>query len=202
MTIKYLNPANIKEQQLKFQDFIIFSLLLVYIYFIAGPIVSLVESYNIKAFSDIDLKELLAILIVAPLIEEISFRTHLSGEKKDVWGALLMFFVFFFFLKIWWGIVILLLFGGFIFLLYDEFTELICGKYYNLVFYISSLLFGLAHINVINSDSIIFKLLFIVTLYLPISLYFGYVRKKLGLAYAICAHSFYNFSALTLNSLL
>lgn len=202
MTIKNLYPNNIKKQHFKFEDLIIFLSLLIYINFIASPIISLLESYSSQAYGDFDVKELIMILIIAPFIEEISFRTHLSGDKKQAWGALLMFFVFLFFLKIWWGIVIFLLFGGFIILLYDEFAELICKKYYNLVFFLSSFLFGLAHINQIDSDLILFKLLFIVTLYFPISIYFGYVRKKLGLIFAIGAHSLYNFSALVINSLI
>jgi hypothetical protein len=102
MLIKEVYPYNIRRQPIKASELVVFSLLLVYVYIIADPIVSPFEVY-FPGLTDVDLGDLLVILIAAPVIEEISFRIHLSGERKHARGVLLMLFVFFWFLKIWWG---------------------------------------------------------------------------------------------------
>ncbi|MGF1587047.1 MAG: type II CAAX prenyl endopeptidase Rce1 family protein [Bacteroidales bacterium] len=201
MTIKYFYPNNIKKDSIKFRELVIYSVLLIYIYLIADPLSTLLgTSFHTQSFNSFDMPDILAIVIIAPFIEEITFRVHLSGEKKHAWGLLLMVFTFSIFLEFWWTVVIILLFGGFVFLLYEGFSEFITGKFFNMIFFISCILFSLAHYNEIDSDSFYIKIL-IVLIYLPISIYFAYTRRKYGLIIAIGAHSFYNFSVLTINSL-
>ncbi len=152
-----------------------------------------------QSFKDFDFENLLGILILAPILEEILCRIHLSGKKRHAWGALLMVIAFTLLMEIWWALLFILLFVGFVILYYDEFAEFIAVRFFNQVFYFSIFLFAFAHIHQIEAESFYVKF-FIVLIYLPISLYFGYARKKYGLAIAICAHSLYNFSVLAINS--
>ena len=196
------HPNKIEKQPLKLNELILFSILLIYTYLIADPLsILLGASFHVQSFNDFNLHDIIVILIIAPLIEEVTFRIHLSGEQKHAWGLLLMALTFSIIMKSWWIVIIILLTGGLVFLLYDEFSKFVTGKFFNTIFFVSCLLFSLAHWDQIDTDLFYPKIL-IVLIYLPISLYLAYARKKYGLAIAICAHSFYNFSVLTINSLL
>jgi hypothetical protein len=201
MTFKNFYPIKIEKQRFKFNELIPFSILLIYIYLIADPISILIgASFHIQSFNDFNLRDIAVILIIAPLIEEVTFRIHLSGDQKHAWGLLLMLLTFSIFMNFGWIVIIILFFGGFVFLFYDEFSKFVTEKFFNTIFFVSCFLFSLAHWDQIDTDLFYPKIL-IVLIYLPISIYLAYARKKYGLAIAICAHSFYNFSVLALNSL-
>lgn len=200
MIAKILYPNTIKKEPIRLKELINFSVLLCYIYIITDPIGALLGiSSQTQSFKDFDISGILRVLILAPIIEEVFFRTHLSGQRKHAWGVLLMVIPLSFIFNIGWALIILLLFGGFVILLYDKFSEFISEKFFNSVFYISSLLFAFAHYYQIDAE-LYGKLVIIIIAYLPIGLYFGYVRKKYGLTIAICTHSLLNFSVLAINS--
>jgi len=198
-----LFPNTIEREPIKLKELLIFTGLLCYIYIITDPIGTLfgISSHE-QTFGDFDMSGILRILIFAPLIEEVFFRIHLSGQKKHAWGVLLMLIPLSLIFNLGWIIIILLLFGGFVILFYDKFSEFISEKYFNPVFFISSFLFALAHFHQIDAETFFGRFLIIIIAYLPIGIYFGYVRKKYGLAIVICTHSFFNFSVLTINSLI
>jgi hypothetical protein len=200
--ITKLNPSTLKQETFKAKELFNFILLLAFVYFITDPISTFFgDTSHTKTFGDFDLIGIFSALMFAPVIEEVTFRMHLSGQKKHAWGVLLMLVTFTLFMKLGWALVALLLFGGFIFIYYDEFAEFISVRYYNPVFYITAFLFSLAHINNIDSHILLHYKIIIILTYLPIGIYFGYIRKKYGLVMAILAHSFYNLSVLTLNGL-
>lgn len=198
-----LFPNRIEKESIKLKELLNFFGLLCYIYIITDPIGTLLGiSSHEQSFGDFDMSGILRILIIAPLIEEIFFRIHLSGQKNHAWGGVLMLIPLSLMFNLGWLIIILLLFGGFIILFYDKFSEFISEKYFNQVFFISSFLFALAHFHQIDAETIFGRFLIIIIAYLPMGIYFGYVRKKYGLAIVICIHSFFNFTVLIINSLI
>lgn len=201
MIALFFSPNTLERSPLKLKELLNFFGLLCYIYIITDPIASFFGiSSNEQVFNDYELKGIIRVLIIAPILEELLFRIHLSGQRNHAWGSLLMIIPISLIFNLGWIIIILLLFGGFIVLFYEKFSEIISDKFFNLVFYISSFLFALAHFPVIDANTIYGRFLIIIIAYFPIGIYFGYMRKKYGLSISVCTHSLLNFSVLAINS--
>ncbi len=205
LVIKIFDAKKIKRKAFSIQEVAYFFFLLLYIYVIANPISNKLEaSIPIITFHELNLYGIINILIIAPVIEEFLFRIHLSGEKKHIWAVFLMIisFVFVFIPDLFlWFLIIILLFGGFFILYYEEFSSIMTGKLFNLLFYVSCILFALMHFHQVDAETIPVKIMVVLIFFFPLGFYFGYIRKSYGLVSSIIAHSLYNLSVLIINSL-
>jgi hypothetical protein len=201
MITKVLLFRTLKRTPLNLRELLLFSLLMSYIYLITDPIAALLNiTSHTQTFKDFHYKGLFSVLIIAPIVEEVLFRIHLSGQKKHAWGVLLMAIPLSLVFHFAWILIIVLLFGGFIILYYDEFSNFISVRFFNYVFYFTGFIFALSHYNQIDAEMYYGKFIIILIAYFPIGLYFGYIRKKYGFVTGIVIHSFYNFSILAINS--
>ncbi len=203
--IKFFDFKGIKEKAFSIHEIFYFLFLIIYIYIIASPISNnLQASMPIITFHQLNIIEALSILIIAPVVEEILFRIHLSGKKKHIWAIFLMVLSSVFMLipdLFVWILIIILLFGGFFLLYYEEISSILAGRFFNHLFYFSSVLFAMVHFHQVDANHILIKILVIIMFFFPLGIYFGYMRKRYGLASSILAHSFYNLSVLVINSL-
>ncbi len=201
MITKVFLLNTIKRTLLNIRELLFFLMLLSYIFLITDPIgILLGITSHTQTFKDFHFQGLFRVLVLAPVLEETFFRIHLSGEKKHAWGVLLMAIPLSLTFNFGWVLIILLLFGGFIILYYDEFSNFISVRFFNPIFYITSLIFAITHYHQIDTEMFYGKIIVILIAYLPIGIYFGYIRKKYGFIAVIIVHSLYNFSILTINS--
>jgi membrane protease YdiL (CAAX protease family) len=160
-------------------------------------------------FGNISSLALLSALVFAPIIEEIIFRTHLSGRSIHSWSLLLMLcavlianfnhnrtvMIVFFFILV--PAMILVLFS-------TKAMMFIFRKYFNYTFYITALLFSLMHFTAVNKDVQSWSQSLGITLFafFPVAIVFGLVRRKYGLVFSILTHCINNILVLTLNSMI
>ncbi|MCC9138791.1 type II CAAX prenyl endopeptidase Rce1 family protein [Pontibacter silvestris] len=199
-----LNPKQIRIESPRIGEVINFVIIIIYVYLVADPISKMlgasVQTESIHSFSNI---ELLIAIILAPIYEEIIFRTHLSGERKHFWSILIIIVILvvvFNNLGLFFIIPVATFFIVIIFN-YQKFFNFAIEKHFNITFYVTSVLFAVVHYQNIDVDSPIKKIVILLLTYVPISIYFGYIRKKYGLLSSITVHSINNLLILYINSL-
>ena len=136
-------------------------------------------------------------MILAPIYEEIFFRSLLKFDKKNisiftiVISLLTMYNVYNnkYTNVLVLSIILILVFGIYLSSNIDKVSNFI-KKHFKYFFYASSLIFGLIHItNFSGNINILIALSIILTLPQTISgLIFGYARMKYGLIYSIILH--------------
>ncbi|ELR69056.1 hypothetical protein C900_05445 [Fulvivirga imtechensis AK7] len=159
------------------------------------------------SFMDLSSIEIVSAILLAPFIEEVCFRSFLSGKAKHAWGLPLMLFVATLAFK-HLGIIFLL----FAFLIIVTVTVLLTKKrtqvfllrkHYNKTFFFTCVIFALCHLGVIDDNvNPVAGFFLILMAFIPISLIFGYIRIKYGLMYSIITHSLNNIAVLSLNLLI
>lgn len=177
---------------------------LAYTYLISDP---LAAYYGISGYQDslVDLTiiAVLSALVAAPVLEELIFRSYLSGYKKDYLLILPAIAVASFILSEY--VVLILAFSAVVLLAF--FIEQRRGKHENRVsmpllvisFAFTSLLFCFSHYKSVETDSETFKFGFTIIGLMPAAFFFGIVRYKNGIPAAMFWHGFFNFSVLFLN---
>ncbi|NVO09995.1 MAG: CPBP family intramembrane metalloprotease [Bacteroidales bacterium] len=148
-------------------------------------------------------KKMLLTLILTPILEELLFRLLLIFNRRN----LIVFGLTCFTLSIYYLLInsnIKLLIFAFSTLLFaiaffnQGNCKLFLRNYFRLIFYATSILFGLLH--VFNYTGVSgYLILFVPFLVFPqilMGFFFGYVRVTYGFIYAILFHSFLNLVAL------
>lgn len=150
-------------------------------------IIGIVEStgaYNTEKHKISDLLNesprlaLFSAVIIAPLIEELIFRTYLVKKYSPI--KILSIISHFFMLKN----------KDLAYNILSSYWE----KYYKYIIYFSAFIFGLVHITNydINTNLLLFSPL-VISPQIYIGLCLAYLRVKFGLIWAMAYHSFYNF---------
>jgi len=141
-----------------------------------------------KLISFSPLMMLIVPLVLAPIIEEISFRGWIRNSKKSklISFILTSFYVLFYIKNIFisFSIIFILLITLF----------LIKNRFYLINTIITSLLFGIIHIN--NYDIPMIKFASIIQL-VGLAFVLSFIVKKFGLIYSIICHFIFNLIALT-----
>ncbi len=139
------------------------------------------------------------VLVITPLIEEVMFRLIFKPKK--------IYFIIFLLI---WGCIcfsINMFFGFIIFSLlvllvtYYKKLKKIFFKNFNVLVYVSSILFGTMHLMNYNFKWTIINVLLIPVFFLPISfagICLVFVRMKFGFFYTVIVHSFINLIPLLL----
>lgn len=150
-------------------------------------LISIVEStgaYNTEKHKITDLLNesprlaLFSAVIIAPLIEELIFRTYLVKKYSPI--KILSILTDFFKLKD----------KDLAYNILSNYWK----KYYKYIIYFSAFIFGFVHITNydINTNLLLFSPL-VISPQIYIGLCLAYLRVKFGLIWAIAYHSFYNF---------
>ena len=157
-------------------------------------------------FQNISIIGFISAIFIAPIIEEIIFRTHLNFKKKHFFGLILMLLAFavVFNSSGWYFTVIAVSLSILILVFHDKFQYLIQVRYQKGTFIVTSILFCLIHYSYLNeyNFSVLEKIGLLLLHYLPLSLFLGVLRKKSGLVPSMGAHSLNNFLSILGNSLL
>jgi len=150
--------------------------------------------------------ETISAIIIAPVIEEIIFRTHLSFKRKHFYGI--------FFLIVYVGIifntfvVVTFIFVAavllFVLIFYEQTLKIVIVKNQKLTFFATSILFGCSHFFLLDAYDFGFFLKFTVLMlyYLPIAFLLGKIRKNHKLIFPMAAHSLYNVLTLFVNTII
>lgn len=157
-------------------------------------------------FSTVDNFSIWSALLIAPIIEELLFRFHLSGKREHAYCFLIpLFITMLVFITYWYFCLI----GAIIFLVFirgeaykfPEKKELSSTLFYT-IFIITAVMFSSLHyVNIVVENEMLAIFLVIIAL-TPSALLFGYVRYKKGLLYAIVFHSLSNLTTFILNDLI
>lgn len=138
--------------------------------------------------------------IVAPLVEECSFRLNLSKKIKDHYISISVASLF---------LVLTLVssyyYNGFRFLSYSILILLLyqltkANFPIKILLIISSIVFGLIHIDNMNHENILNPISYLVYTapFMVLGYFFGLIRLKHGILFAILAHFLKNFVAFCL----
>lgn len=196
------DPGQITKDKFHCFEFVNIAILVAYGVVITDPICSHLGAEGHKVtISEKSLTGILSAVIFAPIIEEFIFRNALSGEKKHTWSCILLLFPFFL-IHFYFGLILTLTGLAYLGVKHDTISQIMTGKYFNHMFFFSALAFSFSHLLVIDTNSFLSKTLIVAIVFVPLGLYFGYVRKKYGLSYAIITHSAYNILILVSNSIL
>ena len=144
-------------------------------------------------------------VVVTPFIEELIFRTHLSGRREDIWSLPVMICVLlyiFFDINLYIMSVILLTGLAGIIFFNKRISMFFLDRYFNYTFLFTSAGFALAHFGMVDIEIVHIKVLILFVSYFPISLYYGYIRKKYGLIWSIGTHSLNNFTLILFNTII
>ncbi|MBT0812270.1 CPBP family intramembrane metalloprotease [Litoribacter ruber] len=132
---------------------------------------------------------MVAVIILAPLLEETAFRYHLSLKRGAfVWGLVLSLMLA---AEIWWLAAILALYFISLFVM----VSLKKDVPLHLVVYVSAILFGLVHMdNFREFDwvSNFYWVPFLVGIQFALGLLLGFIRLHYGMWKAIYFHAAYN----------
>jgi len=155
-------------------------------------------------------KNILYILILAPIFEELMFRLPLKFNRLNLLIAILTFYFSFYlsynhFLESFWGlqllktILIVVLCWFIVFHVFKiSFYKSVSTKYFGLLFYILAIIFGLLHItNFIEyvPNNLIFYSPIFAFHQIISGLFLGYIRVKKGLIWSIILHACFNLPA-------
>lgn len=202
----FLEESKIDIQFLRVLS-ILYLAIIVYTYLISDPIAMRlgVKGYD-DTFSTIDSFSIWSALLIAPIIEELLFRFHLSGQRAHAYFFLIPLIIVMFVFKTYWYIFLL---GAILFLIrmwWEEKKEpgkknLSTFLFYTIVI-ITSLIFASLHfINVVTDNETLAIFLVIMAL-TPAALLLSFIRYKKGLVYAMVFHCISNFITLFLNGLI
>lgn len=192
-------------KELKFYLGLILAIVLFSLVIADSVMVMLGIEQDYDTFFTLEPEEILVSLTLTPVLEEIFFRTHLSYQKKHFFGVLLMavasgllFYSVSTVVSIVFGLLFLL-----ILLFYDKAVEMILGNGQKVTFIATAVLFSLIHHAYLTGYdfSVATKLSILLLNYLPIGLFLGHIRYKLGLVHSIIGHSIYNTLILTGNTI-
>jgi hypothetical protein len=201
-----ISPKNIKSSKYKSKEFFYFIFLIAYAYLIADPLSAYFDARGYQtSFTNTNGHIILFSVLVTPFIEELIFRTHLSGRREDKWSLPVMISVFlyiFFDVNLYVISLILVIGMASIIFFNKKVSMFFLDRYFNYTFLFTSLGFALAHFSIVDIEIVPIKILILLVSYLPISLYFGYIRKKYGLMWSIGAHSLNNFTLILFNTII
>lgn len=144
-------------------------------------------------------------VVLAPLAEELLFRSWLRMTKRGLIAAFVILLIiggywlfssyasnsvtFVILVSVWTNWMIFELYFGLKKNWYDD--RAIAKYYYPIIFYGSALIFGLVHISNYEHDGFIILLPLIITQFLT-GLVLGYTRVRYGLSAAIIFHALHN----------
>tara|TARA_B100000378_G_scaffold68420_1_gene51538 strand:- start:2064 stop:2702 length:639 start_codon:yes stop_codon:yes gene_type:complete len=187
-------------------DFILFFCIVIFALFISDPLLRVIGiDFRNYTFKRMQTTQIISAFVLAPIIEEIIFRTHLSFKQSHHFGVLLFTIACslqfrhqgWFYLSIF-GVIFLL-----ISFLYEKSHVIISIKHPRITFWFTSVVFCFFHFPYLSEYdlNLLTKVGLLLLGYLPLSLYLGYLRKSQGLIFSIMAHSFFNFFSVIGNSL-
>lgn len=142
---------------------------------------------------------ILSIILIVPIIEEILFRLPLKISKLNFSISLIVLTILILikynFAQIWGLLIFLFILISLIFFHTKFFPYLrdIWLKYYKIVFYLVTLIFGLIHIsNYSFSSTILFLTPILILPQLLSGILLGYFRLKIGFGAAVFYHCLWN----------
>jgi len=137
--------------------------------------------------------------LIAPILEELLFRTHLSGKGKDSWSVYTLCLVVILFLPVNNICIKFLLFAitsllALYLVLKPRVVYFVLRKYYLVTLIVTTVLFAFSHYSAIYepSKSIEFTLASIVLIYIPVSFTFAFIRIRYGMILVMVFHSLNN----------
>jgi membrane protease YdiL (CAAX protease family) len=164
---------------------------------------------DLDTFSNSSVIKVISALLIAPVVEEIIFRTHLGNKDWNAWFIYLMLIVvaavFWNISRIMSGSIFVLISFLLIITVKNKGPKLIFNKYFAWIFFLTAILFSLVHIQIVHEalGSSSYRLSIAVTLvsFLPVGIIFGLIRMKFGLPQSILFHGLNNLIALSLNEI-
>lgn len=186
---------------------ILYIAIIAYTYLISDPIaMSLgVKGYD-RAFSDLDSVSIWSALLIAPIIEELIFRFHLSGRREHAYFFLIPMIIVMFVFNSFWYIFFL---GAVLFMIrmwWEGRQESNKKNLSNFLFYtmviITTLIFTSLHFITVVTDDEMLAIFSVILALTPSALLFSFIRYKKGLVYAMVFHSLSNFTTIFLNGLI
>lgn len=181
----------------------IFVLILISNFLIGDPLSSYLgaEAYT-KGMLQLSNVELLSALVLAPVLEELIFRTHLTQNKKFQFTIPIMIIVAVISLSAYgqWVLVmgVVIFFVTIYFLSKSKFEH---TRYFVALFFGTALIFTLMHMPNFHSRSTTGDLIIALVSLFPMAVFFGYMRFKYGLVFSILTHSINNLLVLGLNTI-
>ncbi|MBS9523749.1 CPBP family intramembrane metalloprotease [Litoribacter alkaliphilus] len=212
MKIIYLNQkiASFKENwdsQFYTLVIILFITKLIYTYMVSDVIAMKlgVGGFD-KSFAQMDQLSIVSALLIAPVVEELLFRFHLSGKRSHAYFFLIslaaLYLIFF---EYWF--IYLFTAAVFIACLMWESKKtpdnpLLSRPFYLIIFVMTAIIFSALHFVNVEAENKLLALFMVIFALTPSALFFGYVRYKKGLKYSMIIHSLSNLAILSLNGLI
>lgn len=202
-----MNFDKIKELiNFKHSYLIIFLIILAYTYFVSDP---LAKYFGITGYQDsfgtMTTLAIFSALLIAPILEELIFRSYFTGYRKDYLLILMQFLLAFIVLfEFFYSIFIIASILIAIFFIENkgkDKTIYVSKKLLLSTFILSSILFCILHYKNVESSSVSLSIAFTLIALLPGALFFGLVRYRNGIVAAMILHSIFNFSVLFLNNI-
>ncbi len=158
-------------------------------------------SNGIKTITTSSLITLLSAILFAPLIEEFVFRWSLNrNDDVKYYIYLLVSVCILFFVETYFGILLFTIFSYLFSFKYKFKTE--SKIHFNLFLFSAAISFCIVHIPVINAPTLSINIFMALITFLPIGLFFSYIRVCIGLREAIISHSIYNLLTLAINEVI
>jgi hypothetical protein len=159
-----------------------------------------------QSFGQMDNLSIWSALLIAPVIEELLFRFHLSGKRYHGCFFLIpLISLMIVFRELWFfGLLAISLFLGYMIWdskKYPEKANLSKGMFYT-IFILTAIIFAALHYGNVEAENQLMAIGMVVIAITPASLLYGYIRYKKGLQYSMAVHGISNFTIITLNGLI